>query len=206
MAVKPITQKEWDALSPKQKWDSIVGLRGPDVSPSDVIKWFTTSVIRARLSGVMRVGGQVNQDLNLVIIPSGSLIARKTGWGSMPPSYLSKIASTVPHDHPIDDCKGCAALRSDLDRQHEMPRWDHTHWAQHLLEAAQELSIPYAMIPGRDWWKAIQGGGTASAAKHLLPLLMEDWPDQARELDRHINEHLLGRRRPIPQSESQPSL
>lgn len=66
----PMTSEEWDALSPKGKWDSIVALRGPDLVGSDVLKWFTTSIIRHRLSSVMRVGGMVNNKLPFVVLCS----------------------------------------------------------------------------------------------------------------------------------------
>jgi hypothetical protein len=68
-----ITQEKWDKMNEKAKWDTIAALRGPDCRHSDVIKWFATSVIRGCLSGVMRVGGLVNKDLSLVVIPTGDL-------------------------------------------------------------------------------------------------------------------------------------
>lgn len=65
----PLTKEEWDALNPKAQWDSIVALRGPDLKNSDTLKWFTSSVIRYRLSNAMRVGGLVNSSLPYVVLP-----------------------------------------------------------------------------------------------------------------------------------------
>lgn len=69
VSIPPITQSEWEAMEGKAKWDSIVGLRGPDLRYSDTLKFFTTSVIRHRMSGVMRVGGMVNSKLPFVVLP-----------------------------------------------------------------------------------------------------------------------------------------
>lgn len=66
----PITQEEWDKMEGKARWDSTVALRGPDLVHSDTLKWFTTSVIRFRLSKIMRVGGMVNNSLGFVVLPS----------------------------------------------------------------------------------------------------------------------------------------
>lgn len=68
--LSPISKEEWDAMSPKAKWDSIVALRGPDYTKGQALKYFTTSVIRHRLSGVMRVGGVVNSEYPFVVLPS----------------------------------------------------------------------------------------------------------------------------------------
>lgn len=65
----PITPEDWAKLSPKAQWDSIVALRGPDLRNSDTLKWFTSSVIRWKLSGIMRVGGMVNDRLPFVVLP-----------------------------------------------------------------------------------------------------------------------------------------
>lgn len=66
-----ITKTDWDNLSEKAQWDIKVALRGPDVYHAETIKWFTTSVIRGRCRKVFRVGGLVNSDLKMVILPSG---------------------------------------------------------------------------------------------------------------------------------------
>lgn len=69
--LEPITQEEWDRLSEKAQWDCKVALRGPDLKGSEPMKWFTTSIIRHVMSGVMRVGGTVNADLNFLVLPDG---------------------------------------------------------------------------------------------------------------------------------------
>jgi len=67
----PLTEAEWASMEGKARWDSIVALRGPDMKGSDVLKWFTSSVIRGRLREVMRVGGLVNTSLPFVVLPTG---------------------------------------------------------------------------------------------------------------------------------------
>ena len=67
-----MTKKEWNALSDKAKWDIKVAMRGPDSYFGETLKWFTTSVLRGHVSKVFRVGGTVNSDLQLVILPSSS--------------------------------------------------------------------------------------------------------------------------------------
>jgi hypothetical protein len=72
ISLAPLTQAEWDGLSGKAKWDSQVALRGPDLVGSQDVKIFTTSIIRYRLSQVMRVGGLVNDWLPFTIVPQGT--------------------------------------------------------------------------------------------------------------------------------------
>ena len=64
-----MTKTQWANLSPKQQWDCLVALRGPDCYHSEKIKWFTTSVIRGQMGEIMRVGGLVNNEMKLVILP-----------------------------------------------------------------------------------------------------------------------------------------
>jgi len=71
----PLTPIEWAMFTPKQQWDVIVALRGPDCKHPEVIKWYGTSVIRGKLRKVMRVGGMINQDLNLIVLPDPLTIA-----------------------------------------------------------------------------------------------------------------------------------
>jgi hypothetical protein len=73
-----LTPDQWSSLSEKAKWDSIVALRGPDLINSEGLKWFTSSVIRHRLSKVMRVGGLVNQHLGFVVLPDGGYSTAET--------------------------------------------------------------------------------------------------------------------------------
>lgn len=67
-----MTKTQWAKLTDKQQWDIIVALRGPDSNYGETLKWFTTSVIRGQMAPVMRVGGTVNKDLKLVVLPIGS--------------------------------------------------------------------------------------------------------------------------------------
>lgn len=64
-----MTANDWSRLSNKARWDIMVSLRGPDAHYGDTLKWFTTAVIRGRVSGAIYVGGVVNPDLNLLILP-----------------------------------------------------------------------------------------------------------------------------------------
>lgn len=64
-----MTKQEWKSLTKKQQWDVLVALRGPDITNSEVIKSFTTGVIRKAMSHLIRVGGQLS-DLGFVVLPS----------------------------------------------------------------------------------------------------------------------------------------
>jgi len=80
------TQEQWDALSEKGQWDIKVALRGPDSYYGETLKWFTTAVIRGTVRKLFRVGGTVNRDLKLVILPINDGIYQakkeKTSWNS----------------------------------------------------------------------------------------------------------------------------
>ena len=64
-----MTREQWDQLSDKGKWDIKVAMRGPDSYYGEVLKWYTTSVIRGQVREIFRVGGLVNADLQLVVLP-----------------------------------------------------------------------------------------------------------------------------------------
>ena len=68
-----MTKSKFESLGDKAQWDIKVALRGPDSHYGETLKWFTTAVIRGKMRGVFRVGGLVNEDLDLVVIPSGEL-------------------------------------------------------------------------------------------------------------------------------------
>lgn len=80
LTLTPLTQEEWDELDPKARWDSQVALRGPDLASSDTLKYFTTSVIRYRMSKVMRVGGMVNSAIPFVVVPYTMPLDKKGGF------------------------------------------------------------------------------------------------------------------------------
>ena len=64
-----MTKTKWVELTPKQQWDVLVSLRGPDCQHSESIKWLTTAVIRWAMHSILRVGGTINSTLPGVIIP-----------------------------------------------------------------------------------------------------------------------------------------
>lgn len=66
-----ITRETWDGLPDKAKWDVKVAMRGPDRHHSDVLKWFTTSVLRGHVREVFRVGGLVNNKFKHVYVGIG---------------------------------------------------------------------------------------------------------------------------------------
>lgn len=66
-----MNREHWEGLSEKGQWDIKVALRGPDSYFGETLKWFTTAVIRGQVREIFRVGGSVNSDLKLVILPKG---------------------------------------------------------------------------------------------------------------------------------------
>ena len=68
--IKPLTESQWQRLPGKAKWDCVVALRGPDWEHSDSLKYHTASVIRWKLSGIMRVGGMINEKFPYILIPN----------------------------------------------------------------------------------------------------------------------------------------
>lgn len=83
-----MTKEKWKELTGKEQWDCIVALRGPDCQNPRTIKWFSTAVIRGAMSSIMRVGGDVNEDLKTVFIPWNGLLeaeqAAMRGGGQSP--------------------------------------------------------------------------------------------------------------------------
>src|SRR3990167_7782282 len=67
-----MTREEWDQLSDKAQWDIKVAMRGPDSNYGEVLKWYTTAVIRGQVRYAFRVGGLYNTDLKLVVVPAGA--------------------------------------------------------------------------------------------------------------------------------------
>ena len=72
ISLDQLTDAEWSQMDGKARWDSMVALRGPDYLHSERVKQVTTSVIRYRMGGIMRVGGMVNRTLPFVILPDNS--------------------------------------------------------------------------------------------------------------------------------------
>lgn len=80
-----LNKAEWEGLSDKARWDIQVALRGPDSYYGETIKWYTTSVIRGHVRKVMRVGGVVNEDLKVVVLPGstrGMNTKDRDGWNA----------------------------------------------------------------------------------------------------------------------------
>lgn len=80
-----LTEEQWDNFNEKAQWDVKVALRGPDSYYGETLKWYTTSVIRGYCSKVFRVGGTVNKDLRLIILPNDhghSNSYDKTSWNA----------------------------------------------------------------------------------------------------------------------------
>lgn len=67
--LKPLTKAEWEEMNHKAKWDTIVALRGPDLAGSGLVKWFTTSVLRAKMRKITETHGSVNDKLPFVVLP-----------------------------------------------------------------------------------------------------------------------------------------
>ena len=121
--VVPLTKEEFNAMDPKAKWDSIVGLRGPDLKHSDNLKWFTSSVIRHKLSAVMRVGGMVNTTIPFVVLPTTPTdvgefsathfcghILEAAQWLNIPILYVSNKVWTKILDESVNRYKIIAAI------------------------------------------------------------------------------------------------
>lgn len=140
-----ITKTFWEELSDKQKWDVFVALRGPDVSDSEGIKWLTTAVIRGVMSKVIRVGGTVNRDLNLVVVPSF--------WSSKPPSKGLT---------PEKDIKGAVLFSGN-------------HFFTHIGEAAMHLGIPAVGVDAIKYREVVLGNDNpGSVCLKMVPLLRGD--------------------------------
>lgn len=135
-----MTKEQWDKeLTPKQRWDVLVAMRGPDCHNSDPVKWFTSSVIRDHMSKVIRVGGLVNTyHLDWILVPYG--LGNK--WAE----------------------KG--------DKIPRMMWWDHSHFFNHVTEAAQVLGLRVIYVPGEIWLEAITGSDSYNYPVKLIPQIL----------------------------------
>lgn len=77
-----LTKDFWNNLTDKARWDIMVAMRGPDSNYGETLKWYTTSVLRGRVRKIYRVGGTVNSDLKLVVLPESFHYSpsSKRGW------------------------------------------------------------------------------------------------------------------------------
>lgn len=156
--LKPFTSEEWARLTPKQQWDTIVALRGPDLRGSDSAKWYSTSVIRGKMRGILRVGGMVNTDLNLMILPSGGDVGIKPRPNKpMKTEAPNKLYyPTYVEEHlEHEKCVYCAYQEEKIDHLSSIPRFDYSHFFQHIHEAGDILSIPVMFIDSTVWSNAM---------------------------------------------------
>lgn len=122
-----MTQIEWDKLPEKARWDIISALRGPDVVHSDNIKWFGTSVIRAKMITLTNTHGLVNNSLNLILVPSDHRLLSKE-------ELKTYTDAKLPTDMLVDG----------------------NHFFNHLITAAQWLKIPLIPIEGKVYREAMR--------------------------------------------------
>ena len=106
-----LTKSEWFSLSEKAQWDIKVALRGPDSCYGETLKWFTTSVIRGQCADVFRVGGLVNPDLKLVVLPYG------TPGSKVNSAFREAGKVSWNYEHFVDHVSS-AAVHLGLDRLH----------------------------------------------------------------------------------------
>lgn len=69
--VTPLTAEQWAAFDGKARWDVLCAMRGPDHEHA-ILKWHTTAVLRAKMREVIRVGGMINYNQSLILIPAGA--------------------------------------------------------------------------------------------------------------------------------------
>lgn len=160
---KLLTKEGWKELGPKAQWDVQVALRGPDCNNSETIKWFSTAVIRGHVRNVMRTGGTNNTDLHLVIIPEG--------WQYLP-LYNSEDKE----------------LKKTLRAQHPLLFWNASHFLQHVIEAAQWLSIPMGWVESEVWIKGSMLHATEMGKLLILSMKKLDInsKENIEELERHM--------------------
>lgn len=194
--LKPLSREEWDKFTPKMQWDVKVALRGPDLAMSDTTKWFTTSVIRGKMRDVSRVGGLINDDLNLILIPSSLSSGRSR---PNPPVIIDEQATAtggwkrhklIEGHQNHDSCAWCEYVEKLIEYLDSTPRFDGGHFFQHVAEAADILSIPRAFIPSDVWLRAQRTGHTRAGLEYLSYLKSlppsEGMDDMRKELKRHL--------------------
>lgn len=131
-----MTVKAWEALTPKQRWDVIVAMRGPDCRNSEPIKWVSTAIIRHAMRDVIRVGGLINPYLKAVFycpnLPKGV-----KGEATFDPHHFST------HVEEASEILGIPYLMIPADIW--WPAMNASHFVQgavNLHEALSKLSPP----------------------------------------------------------------
>lgn len=156
-----LSVEKWNQMSPKMKWDILVTLRGPD-QRSSVIKWFTTSVIRAALGEVLinligkPAGGMVNDWLGLIILPSPHRSYKEKGVGLAYKEVLNEAGQRV-----------IQAITTEA-AYPRMAWFDLSHFADHVQEAAAFLEISVYYIPLPVWEKAMETDEIRTAIKVIV--------------------------------------
>jgi hypothetical protein len=142
-----LEKAHWKNYEGKAQWDCQVALRGADFA-SETMKYYSTSVIRHKLSGVMRVGGLVNAQFNFILLPGRDAIK----W------HLTLY-----------------------------PGFNVTHWAEHVYEAAQILSIPVIHLTAAAWAAVVKGTGSTEDSlmlpKTAITEIQAEWPAETADHD-----------------------
>ena len=195
MSTVGMNKERWDHMAGKPQWDIQVALRGPDSYYGEVLKWFTTAVIRGHMRGVIRVGGSINIDLKLVILPKHSSLhaeqIERSKWNA---------AHFVEHVHLAADHIGIPVMRIPGELWHRVMQYDSlSEAAREILEfvktknkeVPEQPTEPTQQIPTSPYgdiekllWKTVSAGGPSSKLKKY---------DEAQiaELERHYR-HSLG--------------
>lgn len=95
-----MTKERWKQLTEKQQWDILVTLRGPDMRGGEVLKWFTSAVVRADMKPIVKANGgsaTTNERLGAVVIPDAE-------------SNLMKRMSNFDATHFIEHVKDAAQI------------------------------------------------------------------------------------------------
>lgn len=74
--LEPLPKEEWKKFTGKMQWDCVVALRGPDYCLGDNLKWWTSSVIRYRMSNILRVGGMIHPGPRFILVPDSTVFGQ----------------------------------------------------------------------------------------------------------------------------------
>lgn len=190
----------WDQLPEKAQWDIKVALRGPDSYFGETLKWFTTAVIRGKCRGAFRVGGTVNNDLNLVILPKhvmGSSIHQRLG------KFTWNAEHFVDHVRVAANWLNIPVLKISEDLWYKVMQYDYSALAaKEILEKMktgtrepepsetvpdQQTAMP---VEAKLWWT---GPGNAESLAYPPTKSEQKYKAELEELERHYIKHLGGR-------------
>lgn len=173
-----MNREQWEALADKGQWDVKVALRGPDSYFGETLKWFTTAVIRGQVREIFRVGGSVNSDLKLVILPKGYT------YDNPGPEAESKFSWNATH---FIEHVGQAATWLGIPTL-KIPRelWNKTMQRSRHEQAAREI-LDYFQS------KQVKDELEREAASDPYLRYRPNQTAQVKELERHYMEHLGGK-------------